>query len=71
MLVQLFNCAKHLLSVIPWVLPTPCAEVKTRFIHVPIGQVRRPRHTKVKAICLRSHQRRNWVANGRCETWTS
>ena len=57
--------------VIPSVLPTPHEEVKTRFIHVPMAQVNRLRHTKVKAICLKLHQRRYWVANRRCETWTS
>lgn len=44
-------------------LPTPWAEGKTRFLHISTAQLRKLRHTEVKATGLRSHWKRNLVAN--------
>lgn len=71
MLVQLFNCAKHLLECHSLGPPHTSWGGQEQIYSCTHGKVNRLRHTKVKAICLKLHQRRNWVANGRRETWTS
>lgn len=62
MLVQLFNCAKHLLECHSCPPHTSWGVSRTDLSSCTHGKVNRLRHTsKLQAICLKLHQRRNWV----------